>query len=140
MHNSHRSLRNINLMISASMKRPRLCFFIIFFCQQRQKKMKDRRVRGCKKRIFKCQFSHFLLFGKKRSQKSEAGLCPAPAALPTAFYGRRGSFLLTNETPMEHGFHRLVIIFYPLFSFPHHGCVVGVWLFRGVEAPPPTKR
>ena len=57
-------------------------------------------------------FPHFLLFGKKRSQKSEAGLCPAPAALPTAFYGRRGSFLLTHETPMEHGFHRLVGVGY----------------------------
>ena len=37
-------------------------------------------------------FPHFLLFGKKRSQKNEAGLCPAPAALPTAFLEPSGIF------------------------------------------------
>ena len=67
------------------------------------------RANGENKESLLVDFPHFLLFGKKRSQKSEQGVSPLdPAALPTVFYDRRGSFVFTKETPMEHGFHRLV--------------------------------
>ena len=140
MHNSHRSLRNINLMISASMKRPRLCFFIIFFCQQRQKKMKDRRVRGCKKESLRVEFRIFCYSAKNARKKAKQGPALHPLRSRRPFMAVGVLFFLQTRRRWKMASIGWWVVFYPLFSFLHHGYVVGVWLFRGVEAPPPTKR
>ncbi len=60
--------------------------------------------------------SNFAFFAIR--QKSEQGVSPLdPAALPTAFDGRRGTFVFANETPMDPTFHRLVVYFLPSVFF-----------------------
>ena len=75
-------------------------------------------------------FRIFCYSAKNARKKANKGFHPlTPLRSRRLFKSRRGSFLLANETPMEHGFHRLVVFYYPLFFLPHHGGVVGVWFY-----------